>query len=142
MSTLFTIGYGNRSPDDFYALLDQNKIGYVIDLRRAGAKAWCRAYYPDSIRNRMSASRYKHYTPLANYASSLSEFKEQLQSLRFLSHILNLSSIVLNQESYGVVCCLLCSEMDPDKCHRKIVAEAVVETLNTFTSLRWELIHL
>ena len=142
MSTLFTIGYGNRSPDDFYALLDQNKIGYVIDLRRAETKAWCCAYYPDSIRSRMSASRYKHYPPLANYASSLSEFKEQLQSLRFLSHILNLSSIVLNQESYGVVCCLLCSEMDPDKCHRKIVAEAVVETLNTFTSLRWKLIHL
>jgi len=63
MTTLYTIGYGNRQPEEFFSMIPEGVI--VIDVRRSTG-AWCQAYIESRLRERLGA-RYQWWRALGEY---------------------------------------------------------------------------
>ena len=130
-STLFTIGFTQKTAEQFFGLLQDALVQRVIDIRenRAGQLSGF-AKYPDIafLLDRLLGIEYVYEPCLApspeireayratkdwqQYETSFLELMEQ-------RHILE--SVELAKFEGRVA--LLCSEPGPEKCHRRLVAE-------------------
>jgi len=145
---LYTIGYGNNKPDDFIARLKANGIRDVFDVRRQFSKARIYTYRPGVPMNLLMASNgisYVHCHYLGNEEDSLEEYTSWLHSnfgqrmlFRFTTVMNSTCKVLHKSRMQDFVPCLLCAELDPEKCHRKIVAEA----LSSEFKQEWEVVHL
>ena len=132
---LWTVGYGNRQPDELIKLLKDNAIELVVDVRRKGSKAWLRRYWHG----------YKHIgmlfsdaglgyvtTGLGNYFDKLADYKRWLNSeegdrcVSGLMKCFQSAQLVPLPRSLT----LLCAEKHYSRCHRRLVADRLAEELN------------
>jgi uncharacterized protein (DUF488 family) len=129
---IYTIGFTKKSAERFFALLKDNHIGRLIDIRLkpggqlAGfAKQGDLAYF---LRELVDCE-YHHFEFLAPSNDILTAYRQDKDWQRYEQQF----EALLDERDVSKrldpaffaeeVCCLLCSEDTPDRCHRRLVAE-------------------
>lgn len=146
MSTkLFTIGFTKKNAERFFTLLQDAGVSMVIDIRLNNISQLAGFAKRDDLAfflRKICKCEYQHRPELAPTKEILDSFKKkefgwnyyenQFKNLLKERGIDSLLSVdELNRS------CLLCSEDTADMCHRRLVAEMLVELYPNV-----ELVHL
>ena len=147
---LYTIGFTKKSAQQFFEILDRNKIQKVIDIRLNNSSqlaGFSKGTDLEFFLKKLCNIKYVHDIELAPTKEILSDYKKKKISweeyeVNFISLLnkRNSNNNIVNKfydEIDGV--CLLCSEQLADNCHRRLVAEYLKEKL---TDYNIEIIHL
>jgi uncharacterized protein (DUF488 family) len=147
--TIYTIGFAGKTAEQFFTLLKNVGVQKLIDVRenRIGQLSGF-AKYPDLafFLDRIIGIAYSHEPRLAptpeiraayrssgNWAAYESAFR-QLMLDRDIPR-------GLDPADFDCTVAFLCSEPEPDKCHRRVVAEMLSQFLAT-NSYNIPVIHL
>ena len=134
-STLFTIGFTKKSAEEFFTRLSDAGVKRVIDVRLnnvsqlAGfAKKDDLAYFLKTI----CQCGYRHEPRLAPTKEILDGYRKKKMSWedyekRFLELLERRNAWQLFSAEELEDACLLCSEADPENCHRRLVAKCLVQ---------------
>lgn len=128
---LYTIGFTRKSAQVFFGLLEDAHVRRVLDIRLNNTSQLAGfAKQPDLtfFLKRILGITCLHMPELAPTPQILDAYKakqidwaayeKEFRSLMEQRHIEN---VVTPQLADGA--CLLCSEQEPDRCHRRLVAE-------------------
>jgi uncharacterized protein (DUF488 family) len=132
-NSLFTTGYSGHDQSSFLALMQDNGVDVVIDVRRNPVSRK-RGFSKTGLGEFLKANgiEYRHSKDLGvpqnlradlkagtcELADYLTGFREYLgDQLSALEEVYNLAC--------RKTCCLLCVEQCSDECHRSVVAEEV-----------------
>ncbi|MFQ5406138.1 MAG: DUF488 family protein [Candidatus Micrarchaeia archaeon] len=130
---LFTAGYEGRSQDEFGALLSENKVNLLIDVRER-AFSFKKGFSKTPLRQSLeqhgidyahapatgspSPMRKKLYAT-GDYATFFAQYKKHLMSLNGeLTEAIKLA--------YSGNACLMCFEREHEKCHRSVLAKEIL----------------
>jgi uncharacterized protein (DUF488 family) len=130
-STIFTIGFTKKSAEEFFGLLQVAHVKKLIDIRenRVGQLAGF-AKYPDLafFLDRIAGITYDYqpifapsqeirvaYRKTHDWAKYEKSFQELMAQRRVLDEV--------DASLFEGRIALLCSEAEPDRCHRRLVAE-------------------
>jgi len=129
---LYTIGFTKKSAQEFFALLRDNGIEFLVDIRRhpqgqlAGfAKQGDLAYFLDAL----AGCAYRHLDLLAPSDEILGDYRKDHDWDRYVARFETLMdargvpACLDRREFVARTSCLLCSEATPERCHRRLVAE-------------------
>jgi uncharacterized protein (DUF488 family) len=131
MITLFTIGFTQKTAEEFFTLLAENGVKKAVDIRinntsqLAGfAKGADLAFFTSKI----LGIPYEHHPELAPTKDLLKAYRDKKTSwpeyeqeyLALVKERDIIADIELNDLDQAV---LLCSEHEPDQCHRRLLAE-------------------
>lgn len=134
---LFTIGYTQKTAEQFFTLLEDNGVDMVVDVRASNntqlAAFTKRSDLPYFL-HRISRIEYCHLdflAPTQDIRDTLKHpelgwpeyerrFKQLLSERDVIARIDQ--DLILNRN-----CCLLCSEPTADQCHRRLVAEYLAD---------------
>lgn len=146
---IFTIGFTKKSAEDFFETLERNEITEVIDVRLyANTQFAGFAKAPDLkfFLRQIASIEYRRDLKFAPTEEMFRSYKQQLISWEDYEKIFAQvmrerhieSHIQLNySNSPEVRYCLLCAEVSPENCHRRLVAEKFAEVFE-----RMEILHL
>ena len=142
---LYTIGFTQKSAEQFFSLLIKAGVKKVVDARLNNRSQLAGFAKKDDLKYFLKALgniEYVHVPMLAPTADILTEYKKnkndwQLYEKKFLDLMeeRRIENAVKPLELEGA--CLLCSEHMPERCHRRLVAE--------YLKCKWgdvEIIHL
>ncbi len=128
---LFTIGFTQRSAENFFGTLQQAGVRTVIDTRlnnRSQLAAFTKqkdlAYFLRTI----TGIEYEHDLGLAPTAEILKPYKQGVMTWaeyqrEFDALLTERAPADHDTRERFAGACLLCSEHEPDFCHRRLVAE-------------------
>jgi uncharacterized protein (DUF488 family) len=129
---IYTIGFTKKSAEHFFALLKENQIGRLIDIRLkpggqlAGfAKQADLAYFLRELND----CEYHHLDFLAPSEDILKTYRQDKDWDRYerrFEALMDERDIVnrLDPAFFAAKrCCLLCSEDTPEQCHRRLVVQ-------------------
>ena len=126
----FTIGYGGTDPGHLIKLLKEHGVEAVIDVRlwphRASMGSYVLAKTPEKgIQHLLTKEgiQYNSFIELGNPFLQLDDWKDHYRQLLASSGDLLTERLLKIPER----CCLLCSEKQPEQCHRSIIAEFLIE---------------
>ena len=139
---IFTIGFTQKSAEDFFGLLTQNKVDLLIDIRLNNTSQLSGfAKFPDIqffLKN-IGSINYIHdinFSPtedlLKNYKSkkvSWNEYEDIFEDIMLKREINTYIQKQYTKYSNQNIC-LLCSEPSAKHCHRRLVAEHFKDVLN------------
>ena len=134
-STIFTIGFTKKTAEEFFRLLREAQVQKLIDIRenRVGQLAGF-AKYPDLpfFLDRILGIAYDYqpifapspeirtaYRKTRDWAQFEKSFRELMMQRRVLDDV--------DSASFEGKVALLCSEAEPDRCHRRLVAEMLAQ---------------
>ena len=130
---LYTIGFTQKSAEEFFGLLRNNRIERLVDirLRPSGQLAGFAKQedLPYFLRELSNGCRYTHLPLLAPTKEILEGYRNDGDWQRYVTCFESLMDerhipFSLGREMFDSErCCLLCSESLPEKCHRRLVAE-------------------
>lgn len=135
---IYTIGFTQKSAEQFFELLIKNEINLLLDVRLnnksqlAGfAKGRDLSYFMEKICN----SQYIHEKEFAPTEQILDDYKKKNIDWETYESQFKILMIKRNVEKiyykkYKSILgniCLLCSEAVSDKCHRRLLAEYLKE---------------
>ena len=133
---MFTIGHSTRTLAEFVSLLQENQITRVIDIRTVPKSRHVPQFNKETLPEELKASGigYSHMTGLGGLRHSTKEspnlgwrnksfrgFADYMQTEEFE---VNLRNLIQLAESERVV--LMCAEAVPWRCHRSLIADALV----------------
>lgn len=131
---LFTIGFTQKTAEDFFGRLRANGVRTLVDIRLnphgqlAGFAK--QADLPYFLRELAEGCGYIHLPLLAPTKDMLKEYRgggsEWDEYERRFEALMDERGIpaTLNKTLFETgACCLLCSEDTPEQCHRRLVAE-------------------
>jgi len=129
---LYTIGFTQKTAQQFFEILAQNGIERIVDIRLhpdgqlAGfTKKHDLVYFLDTINH----CDYIHLDELAPTENILKDYRSSHNAAKFETDFNKLLverkiPATLDKKIFeSKVCCLLCSEATPEHCHRRLVAE-------------------
>jgi uncharacterized protein (DUF488 family) len=132
---LYTIGFTQKSAEQFFGLLRNNDIGRLVDIRinpHGQLSGFAKKEdLPFFLRELANGCDYIHMPMLAPTKEILRDYRidgdwnryverfEQLMKDRNIPDEIDRKPFDLTR------CCLLCSEATPDQCHRRLVAERI-----------------
>ena len=130
---IFTIGFTQKSAQEFFDLLRNHQIQRLVDIRLhpsgqlAGfAKQEDLPYFLDRLADQCG---YVYLPELAPTKEILHDYREDHDWERYVQRFEQLMDerdiiTTLNQADFEIqASCFLCSEATPEKCHRRLVAE-------------------
>jgi uncharacterized protein (DUF488 family) len=133
--SIFTIGYEDKSIEDFLARLKKHKITVLVDIREkpiSRKKGFSKTKINDHLQS--VGIKYIHMGALGspsklrdklhrdnNYDYFFKEYKKHLDALS--EPVEDLYREILSKN----VICLMCMERDPLQCHRLLVAKKIKE---------------
>lgn len=135
MQSLITIGYGNRSIDDFALLLSSNLVAYLVDVRSYPYSKYSPDFNREILQEKIGFSgvRYVFMGDSLGGRPNQSNFfgedgkvdyLEAEKSSKFLGGIERLKKAV----SQNLRLALMCSELKPEQCHRsKLIGRHLCE---------------
>ena len=146
MRKIFTIGFTRKTAEEFFDLLKENGVKRLVDVRlfnRTQLLGFTK--YPDiEYFLRLHKMDYVHDLQFAPSLELLERYKkgvigwddyeEEFAELMKYRHIDDhIADNYFNAEDI----CLLCTEVSPEYCHRRLVAEKIRDVLGDV-----EIIHL
>lgn len=143
---IYTIGFTQKSANKFFELLKENRIQVLLDVRLKPSGQLAGFAKKEDLRYFLSQlvnCGYQHSLALAPTEQILSEYKTDKNWLNYVKKFESLMDKrdipnSLDRHLFDdKICCLLCSEAMPDKCHRKLVADRLARTWQNI-----EIIHL
>lgn len=133
MIEIFTMGFTKKSAEEFFTIINKNKIDIVIDVRLnnqsqlAGfTKGKDLAYFLDKI----CKCKYSHETMFAPEKTLLDNYKRK--SINWFDYEKEYCTLIkkrnvseIFKENYSCYnrVLLLCSEPTSDNCHRRLLAD-------------------
>jgi uncharacterized protein (DUF488 family) len=133
----FTAGYGGRSPRDFVDLLTAHGIRTVVDVRlrpdRASMGSYARSKDPDKGIEKLLAERgiaYRSLVELGNVFLDYEDWPERYARLLAAAGDLltaRLDHLIREPDQVPGPLCLLCAEKRAEDCHRRQIADYLVE---------------
>jgi len=142
---LFTIGFTRKSARDFFGLLRDSGVRRVIDVRLKNVSQLAGFAKRDDIEyflQTICGADYVAEPLLAPEASALEAYRKK--ALRWDEYETGYRDLLKSRGVERVLdrgrfdeACLLCSEHEPDQCHRRIAAEYLEDQ---WTGL--EVVHL
>lgn len=133
--TVFTIGYEERTIDEFLDRLKKNKITTLIDVREIPFSRK-RDFTKSKIIEHLRAAgiRYIHVgklgspKPLREKLHKDKDYESFFEGYRTYLETLNGDMKELYEEVIAIgVSCFMCMERDPFQCHRMVVAKKIKE---------------
>jgi uncharacterized protein (DUF488 family) len=132
---IFTIGFTKKSAEKFFGLLSNAGVKRIVDVRLNNVSQLAGFAKRDDLRyfaEQLGSIDYIHLPELAPTKEILDEYrKDGLDWARYESKFLSLMRERRIEktvpESLLEEGCLLCSEDKPHNCHRRLVAEYLVE---------------
>jgi uncharacterized protein (DUF488 family) len=144
---LYTIGFTQKSAEEFFGLLHLNQVKHLIDIRlkpNGQLSGFTKQEdLPYFLRELATGCQYTYLPALAPTKEILEDYRKDGDWLRYTERFQKLMSERLVPESLDramfekTPCCLLCSEATPEKCHRRLVAERLAASWPNL-----EIIHL
>lgn len=144
--TLYTIGFTQKNAETFFNLLKQSNVKTLIDVRLNNVSQLAGFAKKDDLKfflKELCKADYIHIPELAPTKEILSAYKKrniswEIYENRFFNlmkqrNIENLANPTLLNHG-----CLLCSEHDPNFCHRRLV----IKYLNQHSNLDLKVKHL
>lgn len=128
MKKIYTIGYWNRSLEDFLEVIKFHGIKTVVDVRRfptSKKEDFCKEKLRQVLKRH--GVEYLHLEKLGGYRGG---YREYTQSERFEEGLSELVDVA--KRSTAVIMCL---EENPRGCHRKYIAAALQKK-------GWEVYHI
>ena len=142
---LFTIGFTQRSAEEFFTCLKQAGVRRVIDIRLNNTSQLSGFAKARDLRYFLHAVAGIAYLAMPDFAPTpeiLDDFKKkkgawetymgQFNALMKERHIEDIAAATLQDGD-----CFLCSEPTPEYCHRRLAAEYLQERLGNL-----EIVHL
>jgi uncharacterized protein (DUF488 family) len=131
---LYTIGFTQKTAEQFFGLLQVNKIEVLVDTRlkpdsqlSGFAKGRDLPYF---LRNLINC-QYQYMPLMAPEEEILKQYREDKSWTTYetaFNRLLDERDLIsrLDREWWCAHrACLLCSEHEPDQCHRRLVAEYI-----------------
>ncbi len=142
--TIFTIGFTRKDARTFFSLMQNAGVQRLLDVRRNNSSQLAGytkrddlAFFCDAI----LGIDYRHMTELAPTQAMLDAFKKSrgswLDYERAFVALIRERAIETLPRDLLADACLLCSEPEPQHCHRRLVAE--------YLEQRWggvDIVHL
>jgi len=133
--TIYTMGFTKKSAEDFFTLLKNAGVRRVIDVRLNNVSQLAGfSKRPDLeyFLGEIGDIGYVHLPELAPTQELLDEYRNKKGSWSaYEAKFLRLVSArtIEDRVSQDLLAgsCLLCSEAEPDRCHRRLVAEYLKE---------------
>lgn len=136
MEKLYTIGFTQKNALEFFSLLRENDIDWVIDIRlnpNSQLSGFAKSNDLPFLLEEISGIKYKHVIELAPTKDLLEKYRKKTIDWS------NYESIYINtldkRDVYRRIDtlipqnakrpCLLCSEATASKCHRSLAAEYI-----------------
>lgn len=134
---IFTIGFTQKSAEQFFTLLQRNGVTCVVDIRlgvtsqlAAFAKGEDLKYFLKSICN-ISYVHDLAFAPteslLKSYKNKKISWQEYEKTFGEIMQSRNIVDHIKTHYSGKSDFCLLCSEPTPENCHRRLVANIFKE---------------
>jgi len=129
---LYTIGFTKKSAEEFFTLLQRNGVERVLDIRLHPDGQLAGFAKKDDLPYflaRLAQCEYRHLTVLAPTDEILSAYRKDRDWGKYAERFerlldeRNIPDSLDRRLFEEKVCCLLCSEATPEKCHRRLVAE-------------------
>ncbi len=147
MRKIFTIGFTRMTAEEFFTCLERNRVEKIVDVRLNNASQLLGfSKYPDIeylLRN-LSNIDYvqdKNFAPSERifdaYKKKFLNWQEYEEAFAALMRTRDIEKYILKNYADADNICLLCSEVSPENCHRRLVAEKIAEVLGDV-----EIIHL
>lgn len=125
--TIKTIGYGLKKIDEFIDKLKENKIEVLVDVRTHPFSHWNAKFSKAPL----EAELAKHSIKYLWRGNNLGGLGENIDFEATIDEVVALSSIL------GV--CVMCTECEPEKCHRFQTLAPAFESRGTkVIHLRWD----
>jgi uncharacterized protein (DUF488 family) len=136
MDTVCTIGHSNRTIEDFIGLLWQNGIGCLLDIRTVPKSRHNPQFGQDQLAQSLADAgiEYRYLPGLGGLRrprkdspnaawrnTSFRGYADYMQTDEFASNVDTV--IALGREK---PCALMCAEAVPWRCHRSLVADALL----------------
>ena len=138
LKTLYTIGFTKKTAEQFFTMLENNHVTRVIDVRLNNTSQLQRfSIYPDikfflSLFN-IEYEHSKMFAPdpftLKKYRDNKIDWEEYVERFTALMDQRGAVDAIKSLEYDIDRCCLLCAEESAKFCHRRLVAELIVENL-------------
>jgi uncharacterized protein (DUF488 family) len=129
---LYTLGFTKKSARTFFALLREHGVERLIDIRLRPDKQLAGFAKRDDLTYflaELTSCDYRHLVDLAPTDDILSTYRRNHdwdEYIRRFEALMNERGVPqsLNRTLFSErVCCLLCSEATPSRCHRRLIAE-------------------
>ena len=139
---LYTIGFTQKSAQEFFELLKKNQVECLVDIRLRPDGQLAGFAKKDDLKYFLKAlinCDYQYIGRLAPTDEILKAYRADKNWQRYESSFLALLKVrgipeTLDRTLFEEkTCCLLCSEPTPEKCHRRLVAEHLQNTWNNVT---------
>ena len=128
---VYTIGFARKSAETFFAKLEEYGVWRVVDIRLRNTSALAGFTRRDDLRfflGRVTGIDYTHRPELAPSPALLDDY--QKARIDWPTYERRFNEIITERRIETQVtheemdhACLLCSEPEPNKCHRRLVAE-------------------
>jgi len=134
-STIFTIGFTKKTAEEFFRLLREAQVQKLIDIRenRVGQLAGF-AKYPDLafFLDRILGIAYDYqpiFAPSPEIRDAYRKTRDWVQYEKSFLQLMRQRRVLdeVDSASFEGKVALLCSEAEPDKCHRRLVAEMLAQ---------------
>jgi uncharacterized protein (DUF488 family) len=134
--TVFTIGHSNRSIEDFVALLHQNGIVCLLDIRTVPKSRYNPQFGQDALAASLAGAgiEYRYLPGLGGlrrprkdspnagwHNESFRGYADYMQTEAFAA---NVDGVV--ELARSTACALMCAEAVPWRCHRSLVGDALL----------------
>jgi uncharacterized protein (DUF488 family) len=131
-----TIGHSNRPIEEFIGLLKENEIGVLLDIRTVPRSRHNPQFNRDSLPETLAAEgiSYRHVAGLGGLRhpkpdsinsgwrnTSFRGYADYMQTPEFIANVDEVAAL-----SRTVRLVLMCAESVPWRCHRSMVADALV----------------
>ncbi len=142
----YTIGFTQKDARHFFTLIKKNQIARIIDVRLNNLSQLAGFAKRDDLKYFLSEicdSEYIHIAELAPTKIMLNDYKKNIISWeayqdKFINLIAQRHIERTIDKALLANGCLLCSEHNPDQCHRRLV----IEYLNQCWNTNIDIIHL
>lgn len=144
---VFTIGFTRRTAEQFFEPIKRNKIELLVDVRlnnKSQLAGFTKGKDISYFLSEICDCTYNHNPELSPTQELLKEYKNATitwseYETAFVGLMYERGVISRFDEMYGKYqkLCLLCSEYEPEHCHRRIVADLLLELYP-----EWSVSHL
>lgn len=134
---IYTIGFTQKSAEQFFELIKKNKIEILVDVRlnnKSQLAGFTKGSDLKYFLSKICQCGYKHCIEYAPTKDILDNYKKKTitwgnyveQYNKLMNRRGDYKNFVTNFNSYNNAC-LLCSEPTAEQCHRRLIAELIAQ---------------